>query len=43
MDFGFENIIDFAMNIDKLILANLVREVDEIVEFIKQWVTADLT
>ena len=43
MDFGFENIIDFAMNIDKLILANLVGEVDEIVEFIKQWVTADLT
>ena len=27
MDFGFENIMDFAMNIDKLDLANMVREV----------------
>ena len=34
MDFGFENKMDFAMNIDKLDLANLVGEVmDEIVEF----------
>ena len=34
MDFDFENIIDFAMNIDKLDLANLVAKVmDEIVEF----------
>ena len=27
MDFGFENIMDFAMNIDKLDLAILVRQV----------------
>ena len=34
MDFVFENIMDFAMNIDKLVLANLVGEVmDKIVEF----------
>ena len=34
MDFGFENIIDFTMNIDKLNLADLVGErMDEIVEF----------
>ena len=34
MDFDFKNIIDFAMNIDKLDLANLVGKVmDEIVEF----------
>ena len=33
MDFGFKNIMDFAMNIDKLVLANLVWEVmDKIVE-----------
>ena len=33
MDFGFMNIMNFAMNIDKLVLANLVWEVmDEIVE-----------
>ena len=40
MDFGFENIIDFAMNIDKLILANLVGEVmEEIVEWINNlWI-----
>ena len=32
--YGFEKIMDFAMNIDKLNLANLVGEVmDEIVEF----------
>ena len=34
MDFGFENIIEFTKNIDKLNLANLVGEgMDEIVEF----------
>ena len=33
MDFGFEKILNFAMNIDKLVLANLVWEVmDKIVE-----------
>ena len=32
MDFGFEKIMEFAMNIDKLHLANLVVEViDEII------------
>ena len=34
MDFGFEKIMDFIMNIDKLKLANLVGEVmDKIEEF----------
>ena len=34
MDFGFNIMIDFTMNIDKLNLANLVGEVmDKIMEF----------
>ena len=34
MDFGFKNIMNFAMNIDKLVLANLVWEVmDKIVSY----------
>ena len=32
MNFGFEIIMDFAVNIDKPNLANLVREVAEIAE-----------
>ena len=34
MDFGFENIMDFAINIDKLHMANLVgKGMDEIIKF----------
>ena len=34
MDFGFKKMVDFAMNVDKLKLANWVGEVmDEIVKF----------
>ena len=34
MDFGFENIMDLAMNIDELDMANLVgKGMDKIMEF----------
>ena len=34
MEFAFENIMDFTMNFDMLVLANLLGEMmDEIVEF----------